>query len=67
MVAHSSILTWRIPWKEEPCGPQSVGLQRGQIRMKQLAHAGFSPLLGNVRKHVGDSHLMVHFLFVCVL
>ena len=26
--AHSSILTWRIPWTEEPGGLQSMGLQR---------------------------------------
>ena len=24
---HSSILAWRIPWKEKPGGPQSMGLQ----------------------------------------
>ena len=28
MVAHSSILAWRIPWTEEPGGLQSKGLQR---------------------------------------
>ena len=28
MAAHSSILAWRIPWTEEPCGLQSMGLQR---------------------------------------
>ena len=28
MAPHSSILAWRIPWTEEPCGLQSVGLQR---------------------------------------
>ena len=27
MATHSSILTWRIPWTEEPGGPQSVGSQ----------------------------------------
>ena len=25
MATHSSILAWRIPWTEEPCGLQSVG------------------------------------------
>ena len=25
---HSGILAWRIPWTEEPCRLQSVGLQR---------------------------------------
>ena len=28
MATHSSILAWRIQWKEEPGGLQSTGLQR---------------------------------------
>ena len=28
MATHSSILTWKIPWTEEPGGLQSMGLQR---------------------------------------
>ena len=28
MTAHSSILAWRIPWTEEPGGPQSIGWRR---------------------------------------
>ena len=28
MATHSSILTWRIPWTEEPGRLQSRGLQR---------------------------------------
>ena len=27
MATHPSILAWRIPWTEEPGGPQSMGLQ----------------------------------------
>ena len=27
MATHSSILTWKIPWMEEPSGLQSMGLQ----------------------------------------
>ena len=27
MTTHSSILTWRIPWTEEPCGLQSTRSQ----------------------------------------
>ena len=27
IVTYSSILPWRIPWTEEPCGLQSMGLQ----------------------------------------
>ena len=28
MATHSSILTWKISWTEEPHGLQSIGLQR---------------------------------------
>ena len=28
MAAHSSIFGWRSPWREEPGGLQSMGLQR---------------------------------------
>ena len=28
MATHSSILTWRTPWTEEPGWPQSMGWQR---------------------------------------
>ena len=28
MATHSSILAWRIPWTEEPDGPQFIGSQR---------------------------------------
>ena len=28
MAMHSSILSWRIPWTEKPCGLWSMGLQR---------------------------------------
>ena len=28
MATHSSILAWRIPWMEEPGGPQFLGSQR---------------------------------------
>ena len=28
MATHSSVLAWKIPWTEEPGGPQSIGSQR---------------------------------------
>ena len=28
MATHSSTLAWKIPWTEEPCKLQSMGLQR---------------------------------------
>ena len=34
MATHSSILTWRIPWIEEPGGLQSTGLQHNQHNLQ---------------------------------
>ena len=28
MATYSSILSWEIPWTEEPCGLLSIGLQK---------------------------------------
>ena len=28
MATHSSVLAWKTPWTEEPCGLQSMGSQR---------------------------------------
>ena len=33
MATHSSILAWKIPWTEEPCGPLSRGLQKSQTQL----------------------------------
>ena len=33
MATHSSILTWRIPWTEEPGRLQSMGLQKSQAQI----------------------------------
>ena len=32
MATHSSILSWRIPWTEEPGGLQSIRLQRDMTK-----------------------------------
>ena len=39
MVHHSSILAWRIPWKEEPGGLQSIGSQRVEHDLSDLVRA----------------------------
>ena len=49
MATHSSILAWRIPWTEEPGGPQSTGSQRvgHDVVTKQIlrdAPENYSPL-----------------------
>ena len=33
MATHSSILAWRIEWREEPGGLQSMGLQSSQTQL----------------------------------
>ena len=33
MTTHSSVLAWRIPWTEEPGGPQATGSQKSQARL----------------------------------
>ena len=30
IATHCSILSWRIPWTEEPGRPESIGLQRSR-------------------------------------
>ena len=36
MATHSSILAWKIPWKEEPGRLQSMGLQ-SQTRLSSIS------------------------------
>ena len=39
MAIHSSIISWRIPWTEEPDGPHSMGSQRVGLDWSNLAAA----------------------------
>ena len=36
MATHPSILSWRIPWTEEPDGLQSMGVAKSRTWLKQL-------------------------------
>ena len=38
MATQSSILAWRIPWTEEPCKLQSMGLQKGRHNCGTTKH-----------------------------
>ena len=38
MAICSSILAWKIPWTEEPGGPQSVGSQRVGHKVTEHTH-----------------------------
>ena len=40
MTLHSSVLTWKIPWAEEPGGLQSIGSQR--VRHDWLSSSSMS-------------------------
>ena len=37
MATHSSKLAQRIPWTEEPGGPQFMGMPKSQTRLSNLA------------------------------
>ena len=41
LAIHSSMLTWRIVWTEEPGGLQSTGLQKESDMNEQLTQAGW--------------------------
>ena len=43
MATHSSILTWRIPWTEEPGRLQSMGL-KVKVKITQLYLTLFDPV-----------------------
>ena len=49
MAIHSSIFGWRIPWTEEPGGPQSTGSQRVRHEWSDLAclHTRSGPKSGH--------------------
>ena len=57
MAAHSSVLAWRTPWKEDPGGLQSVGSQRVEHMAERLS-TELSLLLTIVRS---SCHLPVNF------
>ena len=56
MATHSSILTWEIPWTEEPGGLQSLDSQR--VRCNWVStHTLYLPLESNI-----DNYLIFSFL-----
>ena len=44
MATHSSILSWEIPWAEEPGELQSIGLQKSQTE-EVNNHNTLNPML----------------------
>ena len=57
MTTYCSVLTWRIPWTEEPSGLQSLESQR-------VGHGW----VANTHTHIctGSSHMPFHLLHTCV-
>ena len=41
MAAHSSILTWRIPWTGEPVGLQSTGVTKSWTQLSNFTSLHF--------------------------
>ena len=68
MATYSSILTWRIPWTEEPGGLQSIGsksptqLKQLSIPIPALPIQNLSALLASL----GHSSIRVHCLLLKV-
>ena len=54
LATHSRILAWRVPWTEEPGGPQSMGLQ-SRTRLEESTPQGMPGLWSTVRPSSEDS------------
>ena len=39
LATHSSILAWRIPWADEPGGPQSLGVTESDMTEQLSMHS----------------------------
>ena len=51
MATHCSILAWRIPWTEEPGGPQYKGSQR----------------VGHNQSYYMYTHTHIEYIYICIL
>ena len=45
MATQSSILAWKIPWREKPGRLLSMGVRKSQIQLSDLAHTHKRQLL----------------------
>ena len=59
MATHSSILTWRIPWTEEPGRLQSMGLQKSQAQLSDKKKKKKTP---KVNHHLCLQQVIIFFL-----
>ena len=59
MATHSCVLSWKIPWTEEPGGLQSMGFQRVQCKLSDWACARMHT---HTHTHTHTHHLSIQFL-----
>ena len=52
MATHYSILAWRIPWREEPGGLQSMGVAKSRLRLEPLGMCFHPCVAAKESKHL---------------
>ena len=62
MATHSSILAWRIPWTEEPGGPQYIGSQRIRHDWATKQSASYY----RPQKSCLSWHFIQHHIYQCI-
>ena len=70
MATHSSILTWKIPWAEEPCRLQSMGLQRTEYDWAcmhtHLGHFHILAILNNAAMNIKMHMSFQISVYICL-
>ena len=61
MATHSSILAWRIPWTEEPGGPQAMGVTKASDTTQRLNNNHHK------KREFGPRHTQEHVLLLLLL
>ena len=71
MATHSSILAWRIPWTEESCGLQSIGLQEldtiGATEHTHMLPSSISLLYNHCSclSNKNETSWIIYFYLIC--
>ena len=51
MATHSSVLSWKIAWTEEPGGIQSLGSRESDMTSQLTPHFRAQPVISHVGKY----------------